>query len=462
MMRSIGVKLTFYYAAAATASAALLFGSGYLLLQDRLVRGLDMLNRAEFAQLQMRLGLDYRTLTPRVIDERIRQTADAAPALFFINIDEPSSGMVFYSSNLGHRSIPDVKGQHEYNVEIPGVGEARVGEFVMHPFDVTIATPLAQVRATMRSYAVVCGGLLLTIGAGLSRVILRPLIFIRETASRIGSDNLSERIPVPATEDELSDLARLLNRMFDRLENAFNQIRRFAAEASHELKTPLSLIRLHAEKLLEGEDLSPPAIEAIVVQLEEVARLNQIIEDMLFLSRAEANAISMVLAASDPEPLLRNFAQDALVLAEHSGHRFQLTTSGTGQVQLEERWLRRVWLNLLSNALAASPPGGLVTMQSSISDGRWLVEIVDEGAGLALDELARIFDRFAQFGSPEHRAQGTGLGLAISRSIVLLHGGTINARNRVERSGLNVQICLPTCPPLTFRGSVRRNGPGGE
>jgi signal transduction histidine kinase len=452
MMRSIGVRLTLYYAGAATASAALLFGSGYVLLQDRLVRGLDLLNRAEFAQLRMRLGPDYRTLTPRVIDERIRQNADAAPALFFINVDEPRSGMVFYSNNLHNRSIPDVKGQHDYNVVISGVGETRVGEFVMPPFDVSIATPLAQVRATMRSYAAVCGGLLLTmlfasaaIGAGLSRVILRPLIFIRETASRIGSDNLSERIPVPRQDDELSDLAMLLNRMFDRLEDAFNQVKRFAAEASHELKTPLSLIRLHAEKLLDHEDLPPQAIEAIVVQLEEVARLNQIIEDMLFLSRAEANAIPMALTATDPEPLLRNFAQDALVLAEHGGHRFELTTTGKGLVKLEERWLRHVWLNLLSNALAASPSGGQVAMRSAFADGHWLVEIEDEGMGLAPDELARIFDRFVQFGSAEHRARGSGLGLAISRSIAVLHGGTIVAENRADRSGLKVLVRLPCC-----------------
>ena len=350
-MRSIGVRLTLYYAAAATASAALLFGSGYLLLQDRLVRGLDALNRSEFAQLRQRLGPDYQSLTPQVIDERIRQTADAAPALFYINVDEPHTGMVFYSSNLDHRSIPDVKGQHEYIVTMPGAGEVRVGEFVMPPFDVTIATPLAQVRASMRSYAVVCGGLLLAmlfasaaIGLGLSRVMLRPLIIIRQTANRISSDNLSERIPVPGHEDELSDLARLLNQMFDRLEKSFEQIKRFAAEASHELKTPLSLIRLHSEKLLEDETLPPQAIEAIVVQLEEVARLNQIIEEMLFLSRAEANAIPLALAPTDPEPLLQNFAQDALVLAEHSGHRFQLETEGVALVRLEERWLRQVWL----------------------------------------------------------------------------------------------------------------------
>ena len=449
-MASITARLTLYYAAAATASAALLFISGYLMLETRLVRGLDALNAAEFGQLKGRLGPDYQSLTPRAIDERIRDSADAAAALFFINVDEPRTGMVFFSRNLMRRSIPDVKGQHNYNVDLAGTGEVRASEFVMPPYDVTIATPMAPVRASMRGYAAVCAGLLLTmlfasavIGIALARVILRPLTFIRQTAARIGSDNLSERIPPPRHEDELADLTRLLNQMFARLENSFNQIKRFAAEASHELKTPLSLIRLHGEKLLEDEALSAASVDAVIEQLDEVARLNQIIDEMLFLSRAEANAIPLALKRSAPEVMLRNFEQDAVVLAEHRQRNFSLAINGKGKVNCEERWLRQVWLNLLTNALVATPEGGTVSMTSDYVDDQWRVAITDEGPGLAEAELDRIFDRFTQFGSPERRALGSGLGLAISRSIVLLHRGTIRAENRHGRSGLRVIVTLP-------------------
>lgn len=449
-MASIGTRLSLLYAGAATASAAALFVSGYGMLNQRLVAGLDALNAAEFEQLKARLGPDYPRLTPRVIDERIHATAEAGSALFYINVDEPRTGMVFYSKNLNHRSIPDVKGKHVFNAELPGSGEVRVGEFVMPPFDVTIATPMDQVRSSMRSYLAVSAGLLLTmlfasagIGFGLSRLVLRPLVFIRETAQRISSDNLSERIPLPAHEDELTELARLLNRTFDRLESSFHQIKRFAADASHELKTPLSLIRLHGEKLLEDESLPPHSVNAILVQLEEVARLNQIIEELLFLSRAEARAIPVELRRADPEAMLRGFAQDAAVLAEHEGRVFRLETAGQGTVAFEERWLRQVWLNLLTNALAATPPGGAVTMRAGWAGGHWQVTLEDEGPGLAGDELARIFDRFVQFGSPAQRERGSGLGLAIARSIVQLHGGTIGARNRPDRTGLIVTVRLP-------------------
>ena len=96
---------------------------------------------------------------------------------------------------------------------------------------------------------------------------LRPVRLIRQTAMHIGSDNLSERIPVPQVKDEISDLASLLNQMFDRIEAGFNQVRRFTADASHELKTPLSLVRLHAEKLLVDGGLAPAHQEAVLVQV---------------------------------------------------------------------------------------------------------------------------------------------------------------------------------------------------
>jgi len=449
-MKSIGARLTLYYAIAATLTAAMLFVAGYILLETRLIRGLDALNAAEFHQLEVRLGTDYASLTPKVINERIRDSADAASALFYINIDEPKTGMVFYSRNLHRHPIPDVKGSHVYGVEMPDVGELRVGEFVMPPFDVTIATPMAQVREGLRSYVEICFGLLvamllvsIAIGMGLSRLILKPINFIRETANRISSDNLSERIPLSANNDELTDLTRLLNQMFDRLEVSFTQIKRFAADASHELKTPLSLIKLHGEKLLEDGKLHSEGVDAVLVQLEEVARLNQIIEEMLFLSRAEAHTVKLALKPQNTLPILESFEQDAHVLAEHRCQRFEFVRHGDGIVAYEARWLRQIWLNLLTNALNASPPDGLVTMSSSFDDKVWRVVVEDEGPGVLPTQVNEIFERFTQFGSPEHRAGGSGLGLAICRSIAMLHGGEIGAANRKDRSGLRVTVTLP-------------------
>ncbi|HKC17109.1 MAG TPA: ATP-binding protein [Steroidobacteraceae bacterium] len=449
-MRSISTRLAVWYASAATLTLACLFVVGYQLLQTYLIHGLDLLNSAEFEQIKAHMGSDYMTQSKRVIDERIRETTEFSSVLFYIEIDSPQRGTVFSSRNLQGRTIPDIPGQHHYDTQVPRIGELRVAEFVLPFLDITIATPLSPVRKVMEGYVEVCAWLLaamlgasVLIGFGLSRLALRPMRLMRETANRIRSDNLSERIPVTQVQDEVSDLARLLNQMFDRLESAFNQVRNFTAEASHELKTPLSLVRLQAEKLLVGGNLSAPNEEAVQMQLEELARVNQIIDEMLFLSRAEARAITLQCKPNDPERFLKSFALDARVLAEHGGQKFQALHEGAGSVLFDEKRIRQVLLNLLANALAVSPPEGVVTVRSRLSATEWRVAVEDEGPGLPPDQHERIFNRFVRVNPRDTDGRGSGLGLAICRSIIMLHHGHIVAEAGAEGRGLNVVFTIP-------------------
>ena len=456
-MKSIGSRLALWYAAAATTTLACFFVAGYYLLRNHLVNGLDQLNQAQFAEIRSHLGDDYALLTPGVIDARIRETTEYASVLFFITIDNPHEPVrpIFYSTNLRGLPIPDVPGRRQYNAELPGIGELRVSEFILGPFDVTVATALGGVRQAMRDYVQICLWLLAGVvtvstvtGLGLSRLALRPVRLIRETASRISSDNLSERIPVAETRDEISELALLLNRMFDRLESAFQQIRRFTAEASHELKTPLSLIRLQAEKLLLQGNLNAENEESVQVQLEELSRLSQIIEELLFLSRAEIRDMNFNRTAHDPQLILANFGQDARVLAEHRGMHYAHVHEGNGLALVEPRWLRRVLLNLLTNALNASPPGGTITVYSHIGSGVWRVAVEDEGPGVPAEYRERIFDRFFKLAAvPGKGDDGSGLGLAICRSIIALHGGVIWVDAASGAGGLRIVFEMPSVPP---------------
>ena len=467
-MRSISTRLAAWYALAATVTLACLFIIGYQLLESYLIHGLDLLNKAEFEQVSARLGPNYQALTPEVINRRIRQTTQYASVLFYIDVHNRQR-TVFYSGNLRGQPLPDVPHKHLYDGAIPGIGPLRIAEFILPPFDVTIATSSAQILKVMHGYVEVCTGLLFAmlavssvIGIALSRLALRPVRLIRETASRIGSDNLSERIPVAGVRDEISELARLLNQMFDRLESSFKQVRRFAAEASHELKTPLSLIRLHGEKLLVGGNLAPAEEEAVQMQLEELARLNRIIEEMLFLSRAEARAITLQLRPQDPSRFLHAFAQDARVLAEHDGRGFVLTTEGEGLVAFETQRIRQVLLNLLANALSASPRGGVITLRSTFSANVWRVSLEDQGAGVPANERERIFERFVRLGTLPSDERGSGLGLAICRSIIELHRGRIWAEEAAGGAGLRVLFEIPATgllPPDTPGRSAATDEP---
>lgn len=448
-MRSIGGRLTLWYALSATATLAVLFAIGYQLLSNRLTHGLDELNFAGFQQIRARLGADYENLNSPILDQRIRETSEYSSALFYISVENPKNGVHFRSSNLKGREIPDIKGKHAYNAVIPNVGETRVSEFLMPPFDVTIATPTRAMRESMSAYVKVCAALLAAmllvstaVGFGLSRLILRPIRLIRETAERIRSDNLSERIPTSDVRDEITDLANLLNQMFDRLERAFEQVRRFSDEASHELKTPLSLVRLHAEKMLVDGGLSAANTEAVLVQIEELARLNQIIDELLFLSRANAQAIVFKLTPQSPTHLLEAFHPDALALTEHYGCRFAYSHEGDALPAFEEKWIRQVLLNVLANALNVSPPGSLITLRSTANDGVWRVVLEDEGPGLTAEQRSRIFERFVRFGPPREGDRGSGLGLAICQSIIELHAGHIFAEPATGH-GLRVVFEIP-------------------
>ena len=449
-MKTIGRRIAVWYAVAATLSLACLFAVGHYLLETYLVRQLDSLNETEFIHLKDTLGPNYETLAAASVADRIREVTESASSLFYIDMHGPMTNRFFRSTNLRGQTIPDLPGAHRYTVDMDGIGELRVREFLLPPFEVTVATPLEPVRKLMNGYRQVFLALLmlmlivsLVVGFGLSELILRPVRLIQATANRIRSDNLKERIPVGNVKDELSQLARFLNQMFDRLETSFSEIRRFTAETSHELKTPLALVRLHAERLLVNGNLDPAQKESIQEQLEELDRVNRIIDELLFLSRADAQAISVDLKEQGPAAFLRAFAQDASVLAEHHGNRFAYTHEGQGTVAFEEKRIRQVLLNLLINALHVSPSGGRITLHSKLVDGTWHVSVEDEGPGLPAEQRERIFERFVRFPSPGAEDRGSGLGLAICRSIVQLHRGCIFAAEGENGRGLKVAFEIP-------------------
>ena len=449
-MKSIGSRITVWYAITATVTLACLFVAGHYLLENNLIHQLDALNEAQFKQLKHTLGQNYGTLTPASIEQRVREVTESASSLFYIDMHGPMDNRFFRSHNLRGQTIPDLPGERVWSADVSGIGELRVAEFLLPPFEVMVATPLGPVRDVMAGYRKVFLVLLVVtlvlsaaIGYVLSQLMLKPVRLIQATANRIRSDNLNERIPVGNVKDELSQLARFLNQMFDRLETSFSQVRRFTAEASHELKTPLSLVRLHAERMLVNGNLEAAQKESVHVQLEELARVNRIIDELLFLSRADAHAITVDLKQQVPAAFLNTFAQDATALAEHHGRRFSYEHQGEGAAVFEEKRMRQVLLNLLANALSASPPGSSITLHSEVAESVWRLTLEDEGPGLTEEQREKVFERFVRLNPSGTDDGGSGLGLAICRSIVSLHRGRIFAAARDNGHGLRMVVEIP-------------------
>ncbi|MGZ5200179.1 MAG: sensor histidine kinase [Telluria sp.] len=446
---SISTRLALWYAAAATATLAGLFVTGYFVLERHIINGLDMLNLAELAEVKAHMVRGYAPDDPTFLERRLRMPSERSRALFYIDVRNDQNGLAFYSANLHGQPLAVMAAKGNVDLDQPGIGKLRVGRYRIAPYTITIGTSSRDLDRTMEGYAEIALSLLgcmmvasLGLGFGLSRMALKPVRVIRDTATRIGKDNLGERIAVGKARDEVAELSTILNQMFDRLESAFTQIRQFSAEASHELKTPLSLVRLHAERMLLSGRLEPAHEEAAQLQLEELARLDQIIEEMLFLSRVEACAISLKATPANPAAFLHALAQDARVLAEASGHRFAHTHDGEGRVAFDQHRIRQVLLNLIGNARKAAPPGTSITLRSLLDNGCWWVSVEDEGPGVPADQYERIFERFVRLPAGGDD-KGNGLGLAICRGIIGMHRGRIHAGPGAGGRGLRVIVELP-------------------
>lgn len=451
-MKSISERIALWYVLTTMVTLACLFLAGHYLLEQLLIHQLDTLNGNQFKHLKSAMGANYDTLKPAEIDERIREVTESASAMFYIDIHGPMTNRFFKSSNLRGQSIPDIPGMDEYTADVEGIGTLRIREFKMKPFEVVVATPMNSVSEVMRGYRQVflllmASTLVISIAFGfwLSRLVLKPIRLIQETANRIRSDNLNERIPVAEVKDEISQLAHLLNQMFDRLEVSFTEIRRFAADASHELKTPLSLVRLHGERLLTSGILDSSQRESIQDQLEELAHINLIIEELLFLSRADARAIEVTKVLQNPREFLQSFSHDANALAEHHGVDFSWRHFGENLFAFESKRIRQVLLNLLVNALNVTPANKKITLDSNLTGGNWRLVLQDEGPGLSQEQRSKMFDRFVRFPNVSTQERGSGLGLAICRSIINLHGGKIQAEAVEGSTGLRMVIEIPAC-----------------
>jgi signal transduction histidine kinase len=441
------------FAVLLTATMALVLAVGGWLLSREAVTGLDLLNHAEYVEISDRLGSTPAALSDQEIDRRVRPHTEVDAALYFFQIHNDTGRLLFRSANLGPAMLPDLSGGSlNRTVALAGVGDVRLCEFYNASLHVQIASPLAPVHRLLRDYThvslLLLGGVAIAsvgLGWGFARLTLLPVRAIHDTAVRIRADNLGERIPEPGGRDELAALVNLLNRMFDRLESSFAQVKRFTADASHELKTPLTAMRLNVEKLRSRCAADPEATVAIEDVLEELDRMRRITESLLFLAKAESGTLVLSRTPVRTEEFVRDFAEDARALAEDGGILFTVARADPGQVQCEPTLIRQLLLNLVTNALRVSPRESAVTFESRVTPKQWRLTVSDQGPGLPPDQLERVFERFQRYGptsGQRGREAGMGLGLSICRSIATLHGGSIRAENQ-SGGGFRVVVELP-------------------
>mgnify|MGYP001087476237 CR=1 FL=1 len=449
-MKSLSARLTLWYALVVTLTVATLLLFGRFYLEHNMVSSIDLLNDVEFEEIRSRID-EERVGTQAAIIEAIKVHAELDAALYFFQVGRGHDEILYKSSNLGPYTLPkDVHGHDRYTAYDNELGLIRSMETQYAGLDIHVVSSLQSTEALFDNYErtsiYVCLGVFLfslALGYGLSRLAIRPIAAIQGSAQRVSATNFNERIPVPNTSDEIERMAILLNDMLDRLEAAYQQVKRFTAEASHEFRTPLSIIRLQTERLLDQPDLTTEErAGALTEQMEEVERLNKIIDELLFLSKSDAGVMPLSLKLVALSDFLEDFKVDAQLLSEQQSITFELVNSVPGKWEMDPNLVRQVLLNLLSNALTVSHAGNSISLTADLRDGQLEFRIIDQGAGLPESQLGHMFNRFERLGSAAG-SKGNGLGLAICRSIVERHGGLIYAENRKDAKGLVVVVRLP-------------------
>ena len=440
-----------YYAIIVTLSFALAATVGYALIRREMLAANDFFLDIESKEMLARLSPLTRDAEPAALEKTLREHAEDDSAVFYFEVQTRAGKALFRSHNLGTNPLPETTLEPEKRtVDVNGLGLMRVADYPTAAGDLQIAMSLGNFRRVNERFVMVLlVGLPLialfsiAVGLRLRRSTLKPVRLMQAAAGHIHANNLGERIPIPPGDGEMAGLARLLNQMFDRLENSFKQIKRFTADTSHELMTPLSVIRLHVERLQSQPGLPEPISRSLEEQLQEISRLGETLEKLMVLTKADSSALPLKLSLTSTADFVANFAEDATLLAESKGRHFIVGRNEPADVRFDQGWIRQVLLNLLSNALRFSPPGGTITLSSSCDAGQWTVEVCDEGPGVPPHRLGELFQRFTQIRSSHESHAGCGLGLAICKSIVELHQGAIEARNRTDRTGFIVAFHLP-------------------
>lgn len=323
-------------------------------------------------------------------------------------------------------------------------------------YTVQVAAPMHEAFEAIEAFGLILvlavPVLLIAATAGgywISKRALDPVDEISRAAQRISIENLADRLPVPETGDQLQRLTETLNQMFSRLEASVRRMKQFTADASHELRAPIALIRTTAEVAVQRRNR--PAndyLEALDDILEESERTSQVIDSLMLLARADAGKEVVERAPADASSISRAAIEQGEKLARISGLDFSASVpEGPVWVHADAEALRRALLILIDNAAKYTPEGGSVRIDLSANDGFAKFSVSDTGIGIAATDLPHIFDRFWRADKARSRSHGgAGLGLSIAKWIADTHAGSITVESESNKGSvftLNVPLEKP-------------------
>jgi two-component system heavy metal sensor histidine kinase CusS len=396
-------------------------------LEDKLRAGRELLtgvdDLAQFdalrPQLQALLG-GHSDLVVRIVDakDRLLFAASGATSSAKTHAHGSSDGGVRRETRVWRR-------------------KAGVVEVAGKPLSIELALDITTHKVFLRTLAgwlwgalVLCALLSGVLGWLLARSGLKPLREVTLVAASVSAKSLTERIPTESTPAELQQLVVAFNAMLARLEDAFVRLSNFSADIAHELRTPLSNLMTHTEVVLTRARSREDYQENLYSNLEELRRMARMIDDMLFLAKADNGLIIPEEQSIELHALCEKLLDFYQLTADERGIRFLL--SGDAQLRGDPAMLHRALSNLLSNALRYTPDGGTIRLDITATGQNVALSIGNPGASIPEQHLPRLFDRFYRVDPArrEGNPNNAGLGLAITRSIIEAHHGEIHCSSR--------------------------------
>jgi len=477
--RSLRFRMTLWYAGL-LAGALLLFASAvYLGLQRHLNRQLERSLIEQAHTIGEELLVNVRARGDQFAVTEINESYAPEINGRFIRVTRPDGSVLYHSNSprdgsfeaaaIPPASADDAAGFTPRLINVAGRQVVLQGYHYTAPngerFLIETGVAYRAVADELHSIrlAFVLGipvFLLVAVAGGLVLVrnSLQPIREIIEQAERISSANISQRLPVVATGDEVERLSLSLNRMIERLENAIEHISRFSADVSHELRTPLTILRGELESMLDKRPRDAETLETVGNALEEIERLTRIVDQLLILSRLDAGQAGIEKSPIDLGKLAVATAEQMSLLADEKEISMHYAIEKEIWVAGDSLRLKQILVNLLDNAIKYTPERGAIELAVRREAGAAVLAVSDTGTGIAAHELPHVFERFYRADKARTRSTGgAGLGLSIVKAIAVAHDARVSVES-TEGQGTSVRVELPGITPQHGQQAMSAEG----
>lgn len=445
--RSIGFRLAAWYFAVFACGISAFSVVAWFAMRASLFHAIDEELEDRVRGVQTFMNLQIASLSVPEIRDEFREHSVLGPGGDLFQVCDEHGQWLYRSVPLENNNVAiappgDLPSSRLETVVVQGHPLRFYSERIVvngQRYTVQVAAPLHEAFEALEWFrlALVFASPILLVAASaggywMSRRALTPVDEISSAAQGISITNLADRLQVPSTGDQLQRLSETLNAMLARLESAVQRLKQFTADASHELRAPVALMRTTAEvAALRRDRPAHEYLQALDEILEEAERTSQVVDSLMLLARTDSGKETLERVSMDFCAIVRAAAEQGEKLARHHGlnHEFHVLSRPV-MIEGDPDALRRALLILIDNAVKYTPKGGAIRVQVDSRDGVALASVVDTGIGIGAEDVAHIFDRFWRADKARSREHGgAGLGLAIARWIAEMHGGSITVES---------------------------------